>query len=165
MSFESIHFCRTNAVLKPLIADVVVGNRAGFTAAKDKFRYETTDIISSPPNIGPHSGGTRIYITGLNLNIGSNLEVYLDYFPCIVDKMLASSTQISCRTTASKSSSYVVRHLVLKIDNATLTLPRPFRYVPDPTILRIYPLKSYMSGGRTVTVLKDIFFFLNGFLA
>ncbi|CAG2109656.1 unnamed protein product, partial [Medioppia subpectinata] len=145
--------CRTSPVSQPLLADVVVGNKAGFTAAKDKFRYEVPEIVGSHPNIGPHSGGTRIYISGTNLNIGSNLEIYLDYFPCIVDKMLVSSTQISCRTTASKSTSYVVRNLIVRIDNTTLTLARPFRYVPDPTILRIYPLKSYMAGGRTVTII------------
>ena len=52
--------CRTSAVLSPMMAEVVVGNRAGHTLAKDKFRYEMPEILSSHPNIGPHSGGTQI---------------------------------------------------------------------------------------------------------
>lgn len=139
------------------MADVVVGNRAGFTTAKDKFLYATPEVLSSYPNAGPHSGGTRVYIVGNNLSIGTNLEVFMDTYPCIVDKMLASSTQISCRTTAVKYDSYNVKKLYIKIDNASLTLDNPFRYVPDPTILRIYPLKSYVSGGRSVTVVGTNF--------
>ena len=138
--------------VSPLIADVVVGNRAGVTQARDKFRYEIVDLTSIHPKIGPQSGGTRIYLSGTNLNIGHDLEVFLDSIPCIVDKTLASSSQISCRTTAS-SQEYQVKKLLLRIDNANLILENPFEYIADPTILRIYPLKSYLSGGRTVTVL------------
>ena len=143
--------CTTAAVSSPTVGHVLVGNRAGKTTAKDLFRFLEPAVHSSHPNLGPQSGGTRLYISGHNLNIGSRLEVHLDAFECFVDRILLSSSQISCRTSASKTS-YSVRNLVLKIDNHTLTLPRPFRYVPDPTILKINPLKSYMSGGRTVTI-------------
>lgn len=135
----------------------MVGNRAGFTTARDKFLYAQPEVLSSYPNFGPRSGGTRIYIVGNNLSIGTNLEVFMDEYPCVVDKMLASSTQISCRTTAAREENYQVSKLYIKIDNATLMLDSPFRYVPDPTIQRIYPLKSYISGGRSVTVVGTNF--------
>lgn len=155
----SVQFsCITKAVSKAMLADVVVGNRAGFSTARDKFLFAQPELLSAYPNTGPHSGGTRVYIIGKSLSIGTNLEVFLDEYPCIVEKMLASSTQISCRTTPAKYSSQTIGKLVVKIDNATLSLDAaPFRYVPDPTIQRIYPLKSYVSGGRAMTVVGTNF--------
>lgn len=38
------------------------------------------------PNVGPQSGGTRLYLTGVNLNIGSSIEVFLDDLPCKVER-------------------------------------------------------------------------------
>lgn len=150
----SVQFtCLTSSVSRPMLADVIVGNRAGFTTAKDKFLYSQPEALSSYPNVGPQSGGTRIYIIGNNLATGTNLEVYLDEYPCHVERLLASSTQISCRTSASMRAPYNVQRLHVKIDNATLTLNTPFRYVPDPTVQRIFPLKSYIAGGRWITVI------------
>ncbi|XP_022239400.1 plexin-B-like [Limulus polyphemus] len=67
-------------------------------------------------------------------------------------RTLASNSQVSCRTTRAPYPWYNVTQLILRIDNATLTLPSPFIYTEDPSILRIYPLKSFVSGGRSVTV-------------
>ncbi|KAL3204625.1 hypothetical protein MRX96_011614 [Rhipicephalus microplus] len=119
--------CRTGASGSPLTADVVVGNRAGITQAKEKFH-------------------------GSNLNVGSNLTVYLDNLPCTVDKTLASNSQISCKTSKATTPKYNVSYLILKIDNATLSIASPFSYSEDPTILKISPLKSFVSGGRNVMV-------------
>lgn len=42
-----------------------------------------TDI---QPRQGPISGGTRLYLSGSNLNIGSRLQVLLDELPCAIDR-------------------------------------------------------------------------------
>ncbi|GBL68111.1 Plexin-B, partial [Araneus ventricosus] len=104
------------------------------------------------PNKGPQSGGTRLYLIGANLNVGSQLQVLLDDIPCEVDRTLASNSQISCRTTKSPIPSYNVSLLRLSVDNALLTLPNPFVYRDDPIVKKITPLKSFVSGGRAVTV-------------
>jgi len=85
------------------LADVVIGNRAGFTTARDKFHYALPEIVGSYPATGPQSGGTRMYITGNNLSTGSSLEVWLDDLPCVVDKMLASSSQITSSVFGGRS--------------------------------------------------------------
>lgn len=43
-------------------------------------------MIDVNPKIGPQSGGTRIYLSGKNLNIGSNVAIYLDDLPCHVER-------------------------------------------------------------------------------
>ncbi|XP_076363054.1 plexin-B-like isoform X2 [Tachypleus tridentatus] len=145
--------CRTGPSETPKAAEIVVGNNVGFTMAREQFLYKVVTLKSIHPTMGPQSGGTRLYMSGENLNAGSLMDIYLDELPCIVDRTLASNKQVSCRTTKAQSPGYNVSTLIVIIDNATLTLSNPYVYMPDPTILRIYPLKSFVSGGRSVTVI------------
>lgn len=145
--------CITGPVAEPTSADILVGNSAGLTKARESFKYQIVELHDSSPKFGPRSGGTRIYLSGTNLNIGSLLNVYLDHLICIVDRALASSTQISCRTSNSDKPYYKVKKLTLSIDNSNVTLNNPFEYTNDPTILSIKPLKSFMSGGRIMNVI------------
>ncbi|XP_064473748.1 plexin-B-like isoform X2 [Ornithodoros turicata] len=145
--------CMTGASDGQLTADVVIGNRAGLTQAKEKFQYKEIRVRDLQPKTGPQSGGTRLYISGSNLNVGSHLQVFLDNLPCTVDKALASNSQISCKTSKSTIPYYNVSQLILKIDNATQVIPNPFMYTEDPTIVKISPLKSFVSGGRNVVVI------------
>ncbi|UYV78867.1 plexB [Cordylochernes scorpioides] len=150
--------CRTGASGVHLQADVVVGNNAGVTQAREKFVYKLVQLMDVHPKSGPQSGGTRLYLSGTNLNTGSQLEVFLDELPCAVDRTLASNSQISCRTTPITSpGTSVIRQLSVRIDHALLSLPHPFTYTPDPTIQRIQPLKSFVSGGRSVNVVGTDF--------
>ncbi|XP_076331482.1 plexin-B-like isoform X1 [Tachypleus tridentatus] len=144
--------CRTGPNKTPGAAEIVVGNNAGLTRAREQFLYKVVKLENIHPTIGPMAGGTRLYLSGENLNVGSHMEIYLDNLPCIVDRTLASNSQVSCQTTRAPSPNYSVKILFLIIDNATLTLSNPFIYTFNPTILRIYPLKSFVSGGRSVTV-------------
>lgn len=128
------------------------------------------------PKIGPQSGGSRIYLSGKNLNIGSHVAVYLDDLPCFVERFesfffclrkknqhvlfcraLASSYQLSCRTTAAPYPSYVVSQLTLVLDGANFTLTNPFLYTLNPTVSRIEPLQSFFSGGRILQVFGSHF--------
>jgi plexin A len=104
------------------------------------------------PSIGPHSGGTQLAITGQFLNIGSKISAFLDELPCFVNATQASSSRLMCITSPAPSSR-PVQTLTLMIDGANRTLSNnPFSYKQDPTILEIKPLKSFVSGGRMITV-------------
>ncbi|KAG8189829.1 hypothetical protein JTE90_026130 [Oedothorax gibbosus] len=144
--------CRTGTSAVPMAAEVVVGNKAGLTVANERFFYKVVELSRVHPNKGPQSGGTRLYLTGANLNVGSNLQVKLDEIPCDVDRSLASNSQISCVTTKSPIPSYNVSMLRLSVDNSLLTIANPFVYRDDPIVKKISPLKSFVSGGRAVSV-------------
>ncbi|XP_075553177.1 plexin-B-like [Dermacentor variabilis] len=131
---------------------VVIGNRAGITKAQEKFHYKPVELTGVQPRVGPQSGGTRLYLNGTNLNVGSHVSVYLDDIVCHVERSLASSSQISCRTSRSLYPSYQVSQLILRIDGANLTLSNPFFYTEDPSLHRIQPLKSFLSGGRHIHI-------------
>ncbi|EEC13881.1 plexin B, putative, partial [Ixodes scapularis] len=113
---------------------------------------EVSKACSFLPKVGPQSGGTRLYLNGTNLNVGSHVSVHLDDIVCHVERSLASSSQISCRTSRSPFPSYQVSQLTLRIDGANLTLANPFFYTQDPSLHRIQPLKSFLSGGRHIHI-------------
>ncbi|XP_076357548.1 plexin-B-like isoform X2 [Tachypleus tridentatus] len=143
--------CRTGAS-NAIDAEVIVGNNMGLTRANERFSYKIISLTSMHPNIGPQSGGTHLYLKGSNLNIGSSMEIFLDSIPCKVERTLVDGSQVSCYTTRAPSAWYNVTQLIFQVDNATLTLPYPFHYTKDPRILRINPLKSFVSGGRNISV-------------
>jgi plexin A len=105
------------------------------------------------PNKGPKSGGTQLTIMGSHLNIGSRVVVSLKDYSCHVNASHSSSSRITC-TTSQAITNETVGRLSVMVDNAVRTLQDDnlFRYMPDPTIIEIKPLKSFVSGGRMITV-------------
>lgn len=102
--------------------------------------------------MGPQSGGTLLAISGHNLNIGSSVTAFLDNFPCTVNTTHASSTRLTCVTSAANRPQMVVNAMHLIIDGSNRTLEKPFTYRSDPTVAEIKPLISFLSGGRMITV-------------
>lgn len=47
---------------------------------------QAVHLADVTPRIGPVSGGTRLLLTGSNLNIGSRLQIFLDDIPCQLDR-------------------------------------------------------------------------------
>lgn len=113
--------------------------------------YQDIKLGSVSPSSGPKSGGTHLAITGQYLNIGSSIRVFLDDLPCVVNASQTSSSRLMCVTSASPRPGAVSR-LTLVIDGANRTLLSPYTYERDPTISEIKPSKSFISGGRMITV-------------
>lgn len=109
-------------------------------------------MLSVYPTIGPQSGGTHLAITGQYLNIGSKITAYLDDLVCAVNLTQASNSRLTCITSRAPKPMNI-ENLTLSIDGANRTLRNnPFNYTQDPTIMEIKPLKSFISGGRMITV-------------
>nr|XP_037277403.1 uncharacterized protein LOC119170365 [Rhipicephalus microplus] len=68
------------------MVDMVVGIRAGIRKGHKKFQFQQVMVRDIQPCTGPQSRGTRLYISGSNLDIDNNLTPYLDILPCTVDK-------------------------------------------------------------------------------
>lgn len=136
-----------------IAADILVGNRAGYSVANTKFHFKSIYLRDHQPRYGPQSGGTRLTLTGLNLNIGSSIQVLLDELPCQVEASLVTSEQIVCRTGASRHASRAIKQLRLVIDDAQIVRDDDvFYYTQDPVISKVSPLRAYLSGGRPINV-------------
>lgn len=144
--------CLTGPSPVELTASIIVGNEAGFTESSVQFSYKDIRLHGVHPSIGPQSGGTQLAITGQYLNIGSQITAYLDNLVCAVNLTQASSSRLTCITARAPRPLYI-QNLTLSIDGANRTLMNnPFNYTQDPTIMEVKPLKSFVSGGRMITV-------------
>ena len=165
--------CRTGAVGHELIAAVKVGNDAGYTESSVQFQYKDIKLEGLMPTMGPQSGGTKLSIIGKYLNIGSSITAYLDDYECAINITQASSSRLTCITSAARQPEYI-RVLTLSIDGANRTyscvanqknyrknwslnqqqhqICSIYNYTVDPKIMQIKPWKSFASGGRMVTV-------------
>lgn len=133
--------------------DVMVGNEVGYAMAPTKFMFKSIYLRDHQPRYGPQSGGTRVTLFGMNLNIGSNVQVFLDELPCLIEPSSITSEQLVCRTSASRQASRTIKQLKLIVDDAQIIRDdEVFYYTQDPTITKISPLRSYLSGGRPINV-------------
>ncbi|VVC42163.1 Sema domain,IPT domain,Immunoglobulin E-set,Immunoglobulin-like fold,Plexin repeat,WD40/YVTN [Cinara cedri] len=143
--------CKTGPSFTEKVSSIVVGNNAGKTESSVHFSYKNVKLDKVTPVVGPQSGGTILAINGHNLNIGSSVIAFLDNFPCKVNTTHASSTRLTCITSAAtKPQTINAMHLI--IDGSNRSLTKPFTYKNDPTIAEIKPLISFLSGGRMITV-------------
>ncbi|KAH8252435.1 hypothetical protein KR038_011503 [Drosophila bunnanda] len=169
--------CRTGAALHEMSAPIKVVNDAGYTESSVQFHFKNIQLTGLYPTIGPRSGGTQLSLIGKFLNIGSMMRAFLDEYECFINVTQASSSQVSC-TTSEATQPEPIRSLRLIIDGANRTLechnnitnknrlhfgsypfrippPQPcsiFNYTQDPRIMQIKPLRSFVSGGRALTV-------------
>ncbi|XP_063219217.1 plexin-B isoform X2 [Bacillus rossius redtenbacheri] len=144
--------CRTGPSHGERDAFVTVGNEAGYTESSVHFSYRDVQLLGVFPQVGPQSGGTQLAISGQYLNIGSRMTAYLDDLPCHINATQASSSRVTC-ITSQANEPHFIQKLILNIDGANRTLDgNPFNYTLDPTIMEIKPLKSFVSGGRMITV-------------
>ncbi|XP_052902488.1 plexin-B [Anopheles moucheti] len=176
--------CRTGAVRSEMSAPVKVGNEAGYTMSSVEFRYRDVQLEGLSPTMGPQSGGTKLSIIGKHLNVGTAAVAYLDDYECRINRTQASSSRLTCITSAARSPEHI-RVLTLRIDGANRTLAcstsggnsaptgervrgstygaagtyhsryetcSVYNYTVDPKIMQIKPLKSFLSGGRMMTV-------------
>uniref|UniRef100_A0A914CJF6 Sema domain-containing protein n=1 Tax=Acrobeloides nanus TaxID=290746 RepID=A0A914CJF6_9BILA len=131
---------------------VTIG-KSGRRMVESTQHYKFSDPVpkSIYPTFGPISGGTRLSIFGHNLNLGSNVTVFLDNLPCKIVEETDESEQIIC-TTSPSSRIYTVTAIRLQIDDFVKLFDAKFAYRPDPTVMAINPTTTFESGGRTVTV-------------
>ncbi|XP_044251246.1 plexin-B [Drosophila takahashii] len=174
--------CRTGAVMYEMSAPIKVANDAGYTESSVQFHFKNVLLTGLYPTIGPRSGGTQLSLIGKFLNIGSSMRAFLDEYECHINVTQASSSQVSCTTSeATQPEPIRSLHLVIDGANRTLeclisatstasknptrnnfssyqfrTPPRQpcsiFNYTQDPRIMQIKPLRSFVSGGRVLTV-------------
>lgn len=144
--------CVTSPSVLEMRSPVRVGNEAGYTESAVEFSFIDIKLTGIYPSVGPQSGGTQLAITGHYLNIGSQINAYLDEYVCRVNLTQASSGILICITSKAQRPVNIAR-LTLSIDGANRTLDgNPFNYTQDPTIMEIKPLNSFVSGGKMIFV-------------
>ncbi|KAE9421447.1 hypothetical protein Angca_002229, partial [Angiostrongylus cantonensis] len=130
---------------------ITVGRTGSRTAESTLiYSFVETLVFSVYPSFAPVSGGTKITVYGQNLDAGSNVVVDVGGVPC-EDIVRNSSSSFTCIVSHATTPSKLVQ-IVVSIDAATMSVPNLFEFRPDPIVSSAYPLVTFRSGGRMVTV-------------
>lgn len=136
------------------------------TRSIEKFSFVNPRILSIIPSKGPRSGGTKLFLWGLDMNAGSKAEVYVGSSPCyIIDR---TPEKVECVTGPAQAPK--AQQVSMRFDNGERVFHEyTFLYVDDPEIdivtsllattshngrsgLSYSPPKGVPAGGITVHV-------------
>ncbi|CAC5382982.1 MET [Mytilus coruscus] len=129
------------------------------------FSYKSPEVLDFTPKYGPLSGGTKLVISGKNLNVGAKHSVQVAGQKCVIEPSggiqgnsltcltpkLVYSKRRRKRETNSPSPVYDVS-IRLDIDGFTYQFNESYQFMEDSTVTSIGPHKSIQGGGTTVTV-------------
>ncbi|ESO84358.1 hypothetical protein LOTGIDRAFT_168803 [Lottia gigantea] len=123
------------------------------------FKYVDPLISNIYPSKGPLSGGTRVTLSGDNMDAGSKAIITIGTLQCI-DIERKSDKELACTTTeATNEMVEQLSRVSVTIDNQLVetTTDIDYKYVADPTINAIDPKKSVREGGLTITIYGENF--------
>ncbi|XP_021039704.1 plexin-B2 [Mus caroli] len=144
--------CAIEASERPFTGgiEVDVNGKLGHSPSHVQFTYQQPQPLSVEPRQGPQAGGTTLTINGTHLDTGSkeDVRVTLNDVPCEVTKFGA---QLQCVTGQQLAPGQVT----LEIYYGGSRVPSPgisFTYCENPMIRAFEPLRSFVSGGRSINV-------------
>ena len=110
--------------------------------------FQEPDIGQFEPKVGPQSGGTRLTVDGVHLDIGGDVSVWLANGSATVECELTErqSGYLICTTRASDVPA-MMSSLFLKIDSATVQYNGSFELTPDPVIDVVQAEKTTVRSG------------------
>lgn len=126
------------------LSGTVSNGRANTTF--NTFSYVNPVIKSISPTYGPRFGGTLLTLSGEYLNSGNSREIEIGGKQCSLTRV--SDNIIECYTPTQRELSEC--HVRMKIDSVFRSAGQ-FTYREDPAVSKIYPTKSFLSGGSTIT--------------
>ncbi|XP_078520777.1 plexin-A3 [Lissotriton helveticus] len=120
------------------------------TQSEQIYTFVTPSFNKVSPSRGPASGGTRITITGRNLDSGSAVSILVREEEC--QFVRRSLREIVCITPPSSLGPSQAT-ITLSIDQANISNPDvAYTYSEDPSISRIEPEWSIFNGSTLITV-------------
>ncbi|XP_078399401.1 plexin-B1-like isoform X3 [Cetorhinus maximus] len=145
--------CYTEAsyeeVSGPVTVEVANG---GSSSSTQPFTYQSPVLNSISPSCGPKAGGTSLTLSGTKLLTGraSDIKVFVGDFPCLISADIEDH-QVQCLTAPSNQTDELpitVRYGdILKRLNTIF-----YSYTEDPNITIVHPDKSFLGGGRVISV-------------
>uniref|UniRef100_A0A4W3GRU9 Plexin D1 n=1 Tax=Callorhinchus milii TaxID=7868 RepID=A0A4W3GRU9_CALMI len=143
---EKSYVVSEDSVLQGVVT-VTVG-KAG--TSKEIFSFLVRHTFMSPDR-GPKAGGTKVLISGQNLDIGSSIRVVVNGTQDCRD-LIRTQNNITCVMPAFNRTEVAVPVCVRFERKDCVHNSTTFQYMENPTIDSINPNTSYISGGRRITV-------------
>ncbi|XP_022526471.2 plexin-D1 [Astyanax mexicanus] len=130
----------------------------GMGHSRETFSYVEPTLLDLMPREGPIAGGTRLTIRGVSLEAGSSVKVKVNNTQdCKIDILSADIIQCVMPPAVPEHAEDVWLCVEYNGRPCERHLSRSFSYQNNPTISKIKPNKSYLSGGRTISVIGQGF--------
>uniref|UniRef100_A0A8D3ED07 Plexin D1 n=1 Tax=Scophthalmus maximus TaxID=52904 RepID=A0A8D3ED07_SCOMX len=136
-------------------------DQSGMGASKESFSYL---LLSLEPRKGSRAGGTKVTISGEHLDIGSLVKVKVN---STLECTITEKTDETIECTMPPALQVYTDSVTVCVEFENLPcqsaeLSATYTYEKNPTISFIHPKKSYLSGGRTITVTGQGFDLVQG---
>ncbi|XP_076012592.1 plexin-B1 isoform X2 [Genypterus blacodes] len=146
--------CKTKASGGEKVGQVSVKvSRGEFGLSSQMFSYQDPFVMGVSPERGPKAGGTSLTITGRNLLTGrpTDLSVTVGGVPCNIVSEVQKS-RVLCVTGSSNKmgDQQVTVHYGSSLRHLHTST---YCYTPNPNITYATPAKSFLDGGRLISVL------------
>ncbi|XP_058164981.1 plexin-B2 isoform X2 [Dasypus novemcinctus] len=130
--------------------EVDVNGKLGHSPPHVQFTYQQPQPLRVDPGQGPQAGGTTLTISGTHLDTGcrEDVRVTLNGVPCQVTEF---GPHLKCVTGPQPAPGEVA----LEVFYGGSRVPSPsvtFTYRENPVLRAFEPLRSFASGGRSITV-------------
>ena len=140
--------CTTPAHAAGAVNVTVTNSDTQSGSAANAFTYQDAPTVTSAsPNAGALAGATAITITGTGFLNGATVS--LGGSPCN-SVIVASSTQITCITTAHAAGAVTIT--VTNADTQNGSAAAAYTYQPAPTVTSVAANTGLPSGGTAVTI-------------
>ncbi|MBN3302109.1 PLXD1 protein, partial [Amia calva] len=130
------------------VSQVLVGS------SREMFSYVIPVVQSIEPKNGSRAGGTKVVLTGENLNVGSRVRVKVNGTQECTD-LVRSEKNIKCTMPAAKYPKTEGVEVCVEFEEMPCQASHSsvlYTYEKNPVLSEIKPQKSYLSGGRIITV-------------
>ncbi|RXM97633.1 Plexin-D1 [Acipenser ruthenus] len=133
------------------VVSVIVGTEG---KSRETFSYLNPEVTSIEPNFGPKAGGTKVIISGKNLDVGSRIRVLVNGTKECTS-LLRTQDTIKCTMPAALLPKAETVQVCVQFEgnpcpsssNSTM-----YTYMENPVISEISPKTSHVSGGRILTL-------------
>ncbi|KAM4562125.1 plexin-D1 [Odontesthes bonariensis] len=129
-------------------------NHSGTGSSKESFSYLIPKLLSMKPRNGSRAGGTRVTIRGQHLDIGSQVRVKVNNTQeCRI--MEKTEQMIECIMPPALQANTESVAVCVEFEDRPcqgMELNTTYTYERNPIISFIHPKKSFLSGGRIITV-------------
>uniref|UniRef100_A0A3P9JHF6 Plexin D1 n=1 Tax=Oryzias latipes TaxID=8090 RepID=A0A3P9JHF6_ORYLA len=131
-------------------------DQSGNGVSKESFSYLIPKVVSLDPQRGSRSGGTRVTIRGEHLDIGSQVRVTVNNtLECSITESVKTDQTIECIMPKAEHAHAELLEVCVEFEEQPCQedyLSQTYSYEKNPYITSIHPERSFLSGGRTITV-------------
>ncbi|XP_078065963.1 plexin-B1 isoform X2 [Mustelus asterias] len=124
----------------------------GSSSSTQLFTYQDPVLDSISPSHGPKAGGTSLTLHGVKLLTGgpNDIKVFVGDLPCLISADIEDH-QVQCLTAPSNQTGDLP--VTVRYGHTHKRLKAVFfSYIEDPNITIVHPDKSFLGGGRVISV-------------